>query len=132
MTGREHLAVVTVAVSLAGLPFIVPHVVEDFALGIAQRVGLSTGSLAFLVGGYLALQSFGLILLARGHRAGWIVTFWIALIWLAGAVVDHGPALLAGPFREGASSVTWALGLMATQAAVAVLAAVGWLRGGRS
>jgi hypothetical protein len=38
----------TIGISLAGLPFIVPHVVEGFAEGLTQRVGLSTGVGAFL------------------------------------------------------------------------------------
>ncbi len=64
----------TIGISLAGLPFIVPHVVEDFAEGIAERVGLSTGAGAFLLGGYLALQVWGLVLVGQGRRAGWIIT----------------------------------------------------------
>ncbi|MBI2491116.1 MAG: hypothetical protein HYV94_03295, partial [Candidatus Rokubacteria bacterium] len=71
----------TIAASLAGLPFILPHVVEDFAEGIAQRVGLSTPAGAFLLGGYLGVQALGLVLLGQGRRAGWMLAFSTSAIW---------------------------------------------------
>ena len=119
----------TIAASLAGLPFILPHVVEDFAEGIAQRVGLSTSAGAFLLGGYLGVQALGLVLLGQGRRAGWMLAFSTSAIWTVGAVADHGPAVLAGGFRGGAISTLWVLGLVATQATAAALAWRGWRRG---
>lgn len=118
----ERLRGWTISVSLSSLLFILPHVIEDFAEGIAQRVGLSTGVLAFLLGGFIALQSLGLVLVGQGWPAGFVLTFWVGLIWVTGALVDHGPALLAGGFRAGAISVLWAVGLIVTQAACATLA----------
>ena len=59
------------------------------------------------------------------------MTFWVGVIWVAGALAEHAPALLAGRFRTGATSVLWVVGLILTQAACAVLAASGWL-GARS
>lgn len=120
-----------IAVSLVSLPFIVPHVVEDFAEGIEARLGPCTGCGAFLLGGFLALQVLGLIFVGRGVRSGFAVTFWVGVIWVAGALAEHAPALLAGRFRAGATSVLWVVGLILTQAACAVLAASGWL-GARS
>ena len=125
-----HLRHWTIAVSLASLFFILPHVVEDFAEGIAERAGLSTGVGAFLLGGLLALQSLGLILIGQGRPVGFIVTGVVGLVWVAGALVDHGPALLGGGFREGAISGLWVVGLITTQAASSVLAWWGfWKRG---
>ena len=118
----ERLRAWTISVSLASLLFILPHVVEDFAEGIAQRVGLSTGVGAFLLGGFLALQSLGLVLVGQGRREGFMITFWVGLVWVTGALVDHGSALLAGGFRAGPSSVLWVVGLIVTQAACTVLA----------
>jgi hypothetical protein len=123
-----RLPTATLACSLAGLPFIIPHVVEDFSAGLAQRVGLSTAAAAFLLGGWLALQSLGLALIARDRRAGWIVTFGVSLVWTMGAVIDHGPDVVAGPFRSGPLSVLWVVGLVVTQAVTAVLAWQGWRR----
>ncbi|MEK7386601.1 MAG: hypothetical protein AABZ83_09155 [candidate division NC10 bacterium] len=116
----------TIAVSLAGLPFILPHVLEDFAEGIAQRVGLSTPAGAFLLGVWLAVQMLGLVLLGCGRRPGWIIAFWMSAIWTVVAVADHGPAIIAGHFRAGAVSVIWVAGLVATQGAAAILAWRGW------
>jgi hypothetical protein len=121
----------TIAVSLAGLPFMVPHVIEDFAAGIAQRLGLSAAALAFLLGGWLALQSLGLVLVGQDRRIGWIGTFWMSLIWAVVAVADHGPAILAGGFRSGAVSVLWVVGLVASQGTTAALAWRGWRLTGR-
>src|SRR3989442_8001388 len=88
MTRREA----TIFVSLAGLPFIVPHVVEDFAGGIAERVGLATGAAAFLLGGYLALQVWGIVGVGQGRQVGWVITFWASAVWTVVAVVGHRPA----------------------------------------
>jgi len=116
----------TIAVSLAGLPFILPHVLEDFAEGIAQRVGLSTPAGAFLLGAYLAVQMWGLVLVGREKRAGWVLTFVTSAIWSVVAVADHGPAIVSGGFRAGAASVIWVVGLVVTQLTAAILAWRGW------
>src|SRR3989442_8703369 len=107
MTRREA----TIFVSLAGLPFIVPHVVEDFAGGIAERVGLAIGAAAFLLGGYLALQVWGIVGVGQGRRVGWVITFWASAVWTVVARVGHGPAALPGGLPGGAPSVVWGLRL---------------------
>ena len=122
---RDWLGVSVIALSLLSLPFILPHIIEDFAEEITRRVGLSTAGGAFLLGGYLALQALGLILVALGRRAGYVLTFWVGLIWAAGAILDHGASLLAGGFRCGAFSMLWVLGLILTQSTSAALAAWG-------
>jgi hypothetical protein len=38
----DRSTVTAIALSLLSLPFLVPHVLEDFRLGIAARAGLST------------------------------------------------------------------------------------------
>jgi len=127
----ERLRASTIAVSLASLPFVVPHVVEDFAEGIAPRLGLSTDLLALSLGGFLALQCLGLVLLGQGRRVGFVITAAVGLVWVTGAVVDHGPALLAGRFRTGPPSVLWVVGLIATHAACTILAVWGSAQAGR-
>ncbi|HEV8641874.1 MAG TPA: hypothetical protein VGV13_12305 [Methylomirabilota bacterium] len=121
----------TIAVSLAGLPFILPHVVEDFGEGIGPRVGLSTPAVAFLLGGFLALQWLGLVLVGQDRRAGWIITIGVGIIWTAGAVFDHGREIAAGDFRSGAVSRLWVVGLVVSQTVTATLAWRGWRRGRR-
>jgi len=124
-----RLRVATLAASLGSLPFLLPHVVEDFAAGIAQRFGVPTGVGAFLLGAGLAVQMAGLVLVALGRRPGWAITALAGAVWVAGALIDHGPPILAGTFREGALSVLWVAGLVLGQAAAALLAALGWRRG---
>lgn len=112
----------TIGISLAGLPFIVPHVLEDFAEGIAARAGLTTPVAACLLGLYLAFQMLGLVLVGRGGRAGWTLTFWTSAIWTVVALADHGPAVLAGRFRSGALSILWVVGLVLSQGTATALA----------
>jgi hypothetical protein len=128
---RQARRAATIGISLAGLPFIMPHVVEDFGEGVALRVGLSTGVGAFLLGAYLALQAGGLVLIGQGRRAGWIITCGVGVVWTLGAVADHGQAIWTGGFRSGAASVLWVAGLVLTQATTAALAWGGW-RGARA
>ncbi len=118
----ERLRAWTIAASLASLPFTLPHAIEDFAEGIAGRVGLSVGAGAFLLGGLLALQSLGLVFVGRGQRVGFVLTFLVGLVWVTGALADHGLALLAGGFRAGPTSVLWVGGLIVTQATCVALA----------
>src|SRR3989442_4110306 len=108
MTRREA----TIFVSLAGLPFIVPHVVEDFAGGIAERVGLATGAAAFLLGGYLALQVWGIVGVGQGRRVGWVITFWASAVWTVVAVLGHRAPGVPGGLRGGAPSLVWGLGVV--------------------
>src|SRR2546425_7004256 len=97
----------TIAASLAGLPFIVPHVVEDFGEGIAQRVGLATPAAAFLLGLYLAGQMLGLVWVGRGRRAGRVVTFWASAIWTVVAVEARRPPRPGRGVRSGPPSLVW-------------------------
>ncbi len=119
----------TIGVSLAGLPFIVPHVLEDFSEGLAHRVGLPASLLACLLGLYLAVQVLGLVRVGRGARAGFGLTLVTSGTWTVVAVVDHAPDVLAGGFRTGALSVIWVCGLVLSQGTAAVLAWRGWRAG---
>ena len=130
---KDWLGVSVIALSLLSLPFILPHVVEDFAHELTRHVGRSPGGGAFLLGVYLAFQSLGLVLIASGKRAGFGLTFWIGLIWVAGALLIHGPVVWRGSFRGGGLSLVWAVGVVLTQSLTAVLAAWGaWGRRGRA
>ena len=130
---NDWLGVSVIVMSLQSLPFILPHVVQDFAEELTRHVGRSPGGGAFLLGVYLAFQSLGLVLIASGKRAGFGLTFWIGLIWVAGALLIHGPVVWRGDFRGGGLSLVWAVGLVLTQSLTAALAAWGaWGRRGRA
>jgi hypothetical protein len=113
-----------VAASLLSLPFLLPHVLEDFDRGIAERAGLSTGVAAALLGAGLAVQMLGLVLVGRGLRAGLVVTSAAGIIWTMGTAWDHGPDLVRHglAFRAGVLSALWVLGLAAGQALAALFA----------
>ncbi|SRR5712691_2895066 len=114
------LRAATIGVSLAGLPFIVSHVVEEF-IHDAAPVGPA------LLGGFLAVQMLGLVLVGNGQRLGWLITLGAGLVWVAGAGVGHGPELVRGSFHTASSGVG-VLGLIVSQATTIVLAYVGWRR----
>jgi len=126
----DRCAAAAIGCSLAGLPFLLPHVVEDFQLGIAQRAGLSTGMGAALLGAGFSVQILGLVLAGRGRRAGLAVTAVAGLVWALGALLDHGPEMWAEglDFRAGAVSSIWVLGLLASQALAASFALAALLR----
>ena len=108
-TGR--CAAGAIALSLGSLPFLLPHVLEDFERGIAQRAGLAPGAGAALLGAGLGVQFLALVLAGRGRRGGLIVVAVAGAVWTVGALWDHGPELLArGPrFRGSALSVAAAV-----------------------
>jgi hypothetical protein len=129
----ERTPALAVAFTLVSLPFLLPHVVEDFHLGIAARVGLSADVGASLLGFGLAVQLLGLVLTADGRRAGlWIVAV-ASTVWTVGGVWEHGlPLVIDGlDFRGRALSALWAAGLLATQAVAAACAWVGLVRWAR-
>jgi hypothetical protein len=113
-----------VAASLLSLPFLLPHVLEDFDRGIAERAGLSTGVAAALLGTGLAVQMLGLVLVGRGRWAGLVITAVAGIMWTAAAARDHGPEIFRYglAFRDSALSALWVLGLAAGQALAAVFA----------
>lgn len=51
----EHRGAPAIALSLLSLPFLLPHVLEDFRLGIAERASLSTPVGAALLGAFPGL-----------------------------------------------------------------------------
>jgi len=118
------LRAVTIGVSLGGLPFIVSHVVEDFSDGTAP-VGPA------LLGAFLAVQMLGLVLVGSGRRPGWLITLVAGIVWVAGALADHGPALIRGSGDRGAVSIVWLAGLIVSQASAAILAYHGWRTSGK-
>jgi len=117
-TGR--CAAGAIALSLGSLPFLLPHVLEDFERGIAQRAGLAPGVGAALLGAGLGVQFLALVLAGRGRRGGLI------LVALAGAeLLARGPR-----FRGSALSALWVGGLIVTQALAALLALCALISGG--
>jgi len=127
-------AALAVAWSVASFPFLLPHVVEDFGWGIADRAGLTADVGAALLGLGLAVQILGLILSGQGKRGGLVVVAVAGAVWTLGALWEHGMALLlfGFGFRGRPLSAIWALGLLLTQALACAFAVAALLRPWRS
>ncbi len=110
------------------------EILEDFERGIAQRVGLSSGVGAALLGAWVGVQMLGLVLVSRGRRVGLITTLVAGAVWTAGAVWDHGPDLWSTGlrFRGSALSALWVVGLTLTQALAALFALLALMTGART
>lgn len=130
----DRAAALAVAFSLASFPFLLPHVVEDFHWGIADRLGLPMDVMAAALGIGLVAQVLGLVLAGRGERTGLGVVAAAGVVWTLGALWDHGlPLFLFGlGFRGRALSALWVAGLIVTQASAAAsaLAALAGRAGG--
>lgn len=126
----EHRGAPAIALSLLSLPFLLPHVIEDFRLGIAERASLSTPVGAALLGAFLAVQMLGLIGAGHGRRAGFVVTALAGTLWTAGSLWEHGPEFLARGlhFRGSPLSALWVAGLTLGQAASAAVALAALLK----
>jgi len=93
-------------------------VLEDFTFGEPARLGVSTGAaLSVLVAAY-ALQLSGAWLALAGNRWGGTLVAATGLVWLVGAVVIHGPEIVANglAWRYGATSVGEVILLVAAAA----------------
>jgi hypothetical protein len=117
-------AVSAIALSVLSLPFLFPHVVEDFARDVAERGDLPSGIAGMLLGILLAVQMVGIALASRGRLVGIVLIALSGAVWIAGAIAHHGRPLLAEGlgFRRSVLSACWVIGLMVGQAGAVVLA----------
>lgn len=108
----------------------VPHAFEDFAAGEMTRFGLHLSVLQYGLGVALlmALQAIAIAASARTMRGGYVLSVGLAAFWFAGAGLLHLPDVLSGPFRGGAPSAALVAGIMATNLAVGIAAAVALAR----
>ena len=80
-----------IALIVVGLP----HVLEDFAVGEPARYGVAIGvAVSVLLAAYGA-QVIGAWLAMRGNPSGGRIIATVGLIWIAGALVLHGPEVWA-------------------------------------
>jgi hypothetical protein len=82
-------------IALALVVVSLPHVLEDFGVGEPERIGVSFGvALSVLLVAY-ALQLVGAWLALRDSPWGGRIIAPVGLIWVIGAVVIHGPGIVA-------------------------------------
>jgi hypothetical protein len=102
--------------------FTIPHSIEDFTNGIAQRFGLSVLVAAVGLGIAFAVQVWATAALGwKPTLSRWLLVL-IGLFWVIGALGDHVPDLLNTTWRAGAPSKALVVGIIVSQAVVAVVA----------
>lgn len=123
---RPSSSALVVGLSLALLLFSVPHVLEDFAAGEPAKQGVPAPVLAFVVSALLVAQGAGLYWLGRGRRRGLALHLVLGVVWPLAAGVAQVPTLVTSgePYRSGAISVTYVVGIIAVGAALFVASAI--------
>ncbi len=102
--------------------FTIPHSIEDFTNGIAQRFGLTVLTAGVGLGIAFAVQVWATAALGwRPAMARWLLLA-IGLVWVVGALADHVPDLLKATWRTGVPSKALVVGIIVSQALVVVLA----------
>jgi hypothetical protein len=108
--------------------FTIPHSIEDFTNGIAQRFGLSVLTAAVGLGIALAAQVWATAALDwRRALARWLLLL-LGVVWVIGALADHVPDLLNATWRSGIPSKTLVVGIILSQALVVALCGVELLK----
>jgi hypothetical protein len=109
--------------------FTIPHSIEDFTNGIAQRFGLAVLTAAVGLGIAFAAQVWATAALDwRPTLARWLLLL-IGVLWVVGALADHVPDLLNATWRSGLPSKALVVGIILSQALVVGLAGSDLLRG---
>jgi hypothetical protein len=109
--------------------FTIPHSIEDFTNGIAQRFGLAVLTAAVGLGIAFAAQVWATAALDwRPTLARWLLLL-IGVFWVVGALADHVPDLLNATWRSGLPSKALVVGIILSQALVVALAGSDLLRG---
>jgi len=109
-------------VSSVAFLFTIPHSIEDFTYGIAQRFGLSVLTGAVSLGIVLAAQVWATAALGWRPWLARSVLLFVGLFWVIGALADHVPDLLNADWRSGVLSKALVVGIILSQALVVALA----------
>jgi hypothetical protein len=105
-------------VSSVSFLFTIPHSIEDFASGIAQRFGLSALTAGVSLGVVMAAQVWATAALGWKPRPARWVLLVNGLFWVIGALADHLPDLFDPTWRSGVPSKVLVLGIIVSQASV--------------
>lgn len=93
--------------------FSVAHSFEDFVYGVPARFGFSLAVAASLTGMLYAVQAALIAFAVREYAWSFLANAFVGLVWLAAAVMEHGRDLLfVSPYREGAISKVFVVGVL--------------------
>jgi len=92
---------------------IIPHSLEDFAVGEPGKHEAPLFLLAEIIAAIIALQAFGLLELGKGNPRGYWIHVVIGLFWPAAAITAQLPVILTGaPYRSGFISILYIFGMI--------------------
>ena len=111
-------------VSSATFLFTIPHSIEDFTYGIAQRFGFSVLPAAVGLGLVFTVQVWATAALGwKPMYARWLLLV-VGVFWVIGALGDHVPDLLSATWRTGVPSKILVVGIIVSEGAVAAIAGI--------
>lgn len=111
---------VVLALSVLLLFFTLPHVLEDFAVGEPAKKGVPAPAIAFVISALVAAQGVGLYWLGQRRARALVVHLGLGVAWPLAAAAAQVPLILSGaPYRTGAISVSWVLGIIVVGGALA-------------
>lgn len=104
---------IVVALSFLLMFMVIPHILEDFALGEPAKNGVPEMILMGVVAGLIAVQALGLYLLGGNHRRGYFIQMGVGFIWPVLAGSAQLPAILSGQiYRSGFISIFFVIGMI--------------------
>ena len=114
MNNKELRCKRVVAVfSLLLMLMVIPHTLEDFALGEPTKNGIPSLILLGVVAGLIAIQALGLYYIGGNHRRGYFIQMGVGLIWPLLAGSAQLPAILSThPYRDGFTSTFFVIGMI--------------------
>lgn len=106
----KHVAVIF---SLLLMLMVIPHTLEDFALGEPAKNGVPVLVLQIVVASLITIQALGLYNIGSNHRFGYFIQMGVGLIWPVLAGSAQLPAILSThPYRAGFISIFFVLGMI--------------------
>ena len=104
---------IVVVLSLLLVLMVIPHTLEDFALGEPAKNDVPVLPLQAVVAGLIAFQALGLYYIGGGRRRGYIMQMVVGLIWPLLAGIAQLPAILSGePYRAGFISIFFVISML--------------------
>lgn len=104
---------IVVVLSLLLIFMVIPHVLEDFALGEPAKNNVPALALQGVVAGLFSIQALGLYYLGGKNRRGYFIQMGVGLIWPLLAGSAQLPAILSGqPYRSGFISIFFVIGMI--------------------
>lgn len=102
-----------VILSLLLLLMVIPHTLEDFAVGEPAKNDIPLLALQSLVAVLIAIQALGLYYLGNNYRRGYVFQMVVGLIWPMLAGIAQLPAILSRElYRLGAISIFFVIGII--------------------